>query len=570
MKKSIKNPIFILVLVFVLTFGISCGGGGSSISTGETTTTAHDGLNGAAGYIPSSTLPSDAEGVSTYNISISNLTGHSVYAVASNQLVNHSRTNKVKFYGGTEANVVSKATTSNTEDSDVKTIVTYIPEFTPLAEKDIESISKNKTLTSSKSVAKATYTVNITSKDFNVDTSSSPITTKLRARQALNGQYLNIWVDEAIWTTAAQTKLDSIMNDFLLNGSDSIYTWVTNIFGSSYYNDSKSYLITDSDINIVLFNINGNTPGKSRTLGYFDPNDVYTYLYNSNSNEINGFYIDFYSLMGYGEDGDFWADATYSAIAHEFLHSIVFYQKYLTYGEYADAWLNEMLAMITEDIFSNKLGLDGPRGVTALDGSGSNISGRLSYANATELNRVSYDSNSTSDDINYNTIYAFGAYLLRNYGTDLSVFKRIVQSDLDGFDAIESAIGNVSKSYDLVLNSAKGMILSKEVFGEESKKYRYNGGTNGFTAATLNNSFQVGSINLYNYQSKPYTYGVGDTPYALNRASSLLFNLTTNKTGAFNVNLSLPNYTKVEIIVLDSSGNYDVAKSGQVQVQKVE
>jgi hypothetical protein len=194
----------------------------------------------------------------------------------------------------------------------------------------------------------------------------------------------------------------------------------------------------------------------------------------------------------------------------------------------------------------------------------------LAYANATALNRVSYDSSSTSDDVNYNTIYAFGAYLLRNYGSDLRVFRNIVQSNLDGFEAIESAIGNSSKSYDLVLNNAKAMILSQQDFSSDNK-YRYsNGATNGFTVTTPNNSFQVGSINLYNYYYKPYTYGIGVTPSALNRASSLLFNLATNKTGNFDVNLSLPNYTKVEIIVIDSNGNYDVTKSGQVQVEKIE
>jgi hypothetical protein len=360
MKRTLKNPIFILVMVFVLAFGISCGGGGSSISTGGITT-AHNGLDGAVGYIPSTTLPSDAENVSNYNISLSNLNGHSVYAVASNQLVNHSRTNRVKFYGGTEANSISRIVTSNAEEKfNSKMIVNYIPKFNPSMEETIENISKNMVSTLNKSVSKSSYTVGITNKNFNVDTSSLPITTTLRARQAMDGQYLNIWVDDEIWTTDAQTKLNSIMNDFLLKGDNSIYSKVTDIFGDSYYNDSKSYRITDSDINIVLFNINGNNPGNSRTLGYFDPVDVYRVSVNTpNSNEINGFYIDFYSLM---DSDEFWSEAAYSSIAHEFLHSIVFYHKYLRYGKYPDTWLNEMLAMVTEDILSDELELMGPKG----------------------------------------------------------------------------------------------------------------------------------------------------------------------------------------------------------------
>ena len=568
MKKTIKNPIFILVLVFVLTFGISCGGGGSSITTGGTTTAVQDGLNGAVGYIPSSTLPSDAGGVSIYNISLSNLTGHSVYAVASNQLINHSRTNEVKFYDNSVRSVVS----SEVEDSDsnAKTIIDFIPKFDVTTEEKVDRSSTYLSSSISPSYSEGNtksfkvYKYYVSEDKFRQDVMVNAVLVK---RNIVSGKGINIWVDSNLWDSSDGDKqdiVDYISKKFLLDGRNDIYSWVTDIFGDSYSDPSESNLITESDINIILYNINSFYSSKgARTLGYFNGEDVY---YSVNSNRINGFYVDFYSLL---DSDEFWKDMAKSTVAHEFLHSVVFYQRYIKKGIWTATWLNEMLAMVTEDILSKKLDLMGPKGTKNLDGSGTNISyGRLSSANGAKVKRVSFAE--SGDNFDYSTEYAFGAYLLRNYGTDLSVFKRIVQSDLDGFDAIESAIGNVSKSYDLVLNNAKAMILSQQDFSSDNK-YRYsNGATNGFTVTTPNNSFQVGSINLYNYQTKPYIYALGATPSALNRASSLLFNLATNKTGSFNVNLSLPNYTKVEIIVLDSSGNYDVIKSGQVNVEKIE
>lgn len=568
MKKSIKE-IFksSLILVVILTL-FGCGGGSSS--SGLLDTVKQDGLNGASGYVPSTTKPSDAELSSNYNISLSNLSGHSVYAVASNQLINHERSSRVKFYGGTEANVVGKSTLSNDQNKsiDEKIIVPFIPKFEPFSEKEVLDKTSS---TINESAVSASVTVNITEENFTVykyGDIKTTIKATVRKRRVISGKGLNIWVDNDIWTgSEEQIKLiNKIADKFLLDGNDDIYGYVTGIFGDEYYQLTHAYQdrIQGGDINIILFNINGSTPGNSRTLGYFDAKDVFKTYYVSDSNEKLALYMDYYSLM---DSDEFWSDSAESTIAHEFFHMVMFYQKYLLSGEYPESWLNEMLAMVTEDIISYKLGLRGPRGVDNLSGSGTDISnGRLPQANNEYLNRVSFSSSLSAT--NYSTVYAFGAYLLRNFGSDLTVFRNIVQSNLDGFAAIESAIANTYKSYDLVLNNAKAMILSQKVF-IGSEKYKYNGGVNGFRLSIGNNAYDVGSINLYNYSSQPSMYVTGSTPVAMNMASSLLFKLADNKTGSFNVNLSLPYYTKVEIIVLDSNGNYDISKSAQIQVNKI-
>jgi|GEM_PF-4705693 len=568
MKKNIKNFCLILILL-TLTACSSCKNERVSILGNM-----HQGLEGATALEPTVIEPSDSEILHTYNISLSNLNEHSIYAVASNQLVYHDRTSLLKFFDGSKSIITQKNEESkDIEIKDKKEIISFIPEFTPapLIERSLEEMKLLENIlfsTFNEGDIKTFYDA-FNGGNFNAT---------LRKRRVVKTKSLNIWVENSVWNNKINNAtLEKIADMFLKDLKDDIYTWVTEIFGEEYYS-SHNYIniINNNDINIVLYNINGSNPGKSRVLGYYHFADTYVksfYLNDSsrkNSNEIIGFYLDAYSLS---DTDEFWSDIAYSTIAHEFLHVIVFYQKLLKRGVLISNWLNEMLAMVTEDILSNKLKLAGPRGSYDLKGDVNDsfkTNGRLASSNKIDLNQLNI--------LDYSNLYSFGSFLLRNFAVkeneiqinSLKLFRDIVQSDKNGLDAIEYALKENShgiKSYDLVALWGKAMILSKNIYtGQE--KYKYNGGENAFTANIGNTEHKIGSINLYNYEPNPKMYKINENPPNLNRASNILFELATNKSGSFSVNLDLPNYTKVEIIVLDKNGNY--LPNYPVNVEKIQ
>jgi hypothetical protein len=384
---------------------------------------------------------------------------------------------------------------------------------------------------------------------------------------------LNIWVANNCWIDSGtkswlvnQNMVDALANQFLNSSNDDIYDWVTNIFGKEWgalplyaQSDLISDTVSKNEITILLFDIdndNGNH-GNGGVLGYFWAKDNFQTSSVSYSNQRIMFYLDAV-LLAMGDNPnplnwkitDKWPSEIISTLAHEFQHMIHFYQKnvLLTNGVGTETWIDEMCSMATEDLVSDKLGLDGPRGVNPTiytDGSNgptNNTEGRLPLYNL--YNDASVTSWYSGDYVlrSYAINYALGAYLARNYG-GAKFFQDVVKNEFTDYKAIEFALSQNSPgdNFGSILQKwGISNLLSNKI--DTLNGYRYNTNT-WFSSNTVpvTVEYKVGSINLYNYllvvtggiQHGPYVYTTmpsGTMPQASNEYYLAANNLTGERT----------------------------------------
>ena len=346
---------------------------------------------------------------------------------------------------------------------------------------------------------------------------------------------LAVWVADREWAATCvvvgqcltQEMVDALASRFLRPGANNdIYDWVTAIFGAPWGSHRYPDLIpleAAGQIHILLLDIESDgIEADSFTLGYYHPihnvlhDPAYPQTLASAQRLI--FFMDS-ALLSISE-GPTWEVTDYSpstllsTLAHEFQHMIHFYQKLIRNGlppPASEAWLNEMASEVTEDLIAGKLGTPGPRGVASNDptaGAARNTRGRLPRYNLfNDFQVTRWD----GELYNYSINYALGAYLARTYGAEL--FRKIVQNDQAGVDAIEAALtseGHSDSFADVLTNWAIANLLSDDTSAPHP--YRYNSGT-WFTSAVGGQTFRLGSINLFNYRYEEPGYLPLDGPY---------------------------------------------------------
>jgi hypothetical protein len=136
----------------------------------------------------------------------------------------------------------------------------------------------------------------------------------------------------------------------------------------------------------------------------------------------------------------------YSTLAHELQHMINFNQKFVIQGGGVESaasptWYDEMLAMMAQDLLVSKLDKDVVSGLvwqSRMPGFfGMYEEGPFSFTQ-NQLNRWA-----SSDYYVYSDKYAFGAYLLRNYG-GAELVKAIMANDTVGIPSLDAALQEVA------------------------------------------------------------------------------------------------------------------------------
>jgi hypothetical protein len=361
------------------------------------------------------------------------------------------------------------------------------------------------------------------SANYNVDATCVKINTD-------GTKTLNLWVanncgdnhDQSCTTLSYTRPISDIADTFLKADTDNdIYDWITNIYSEEWGSvpssiDPDGILIPpNNEITILLLDIDNNQSTDSGVLGYFWAKDNFkrtSYLIptpTNFSNERIMFYIDAYLYKNH-------PDEIISALAHEFQHMIHFYQKtvMLTNGKGTETWIDEMSSMATEDLVADKLGVDGPRGVSPttfpLGSAGTfpittETGSRLPHYNY--YNDASVTEWYKGDEVlkSYSINYALGAYLSRNYG-GAQFFHDVMHNDKTGYEAIEYALnkaGSPNKFGDILARWGVANLLSDMT--NVPSDYRYNIET-WFISDTdpVTVPYKAGSINLYNYRISYY------------------------------------------------------------------
>ena len=403
------------------------------------------------------------------------------------------------------------------------------------------------------------------SRIFYLDTQGVRITkTKLKLRRTVYTKFgnktLNIYVSDDSFDDGSgcpkyycvnQDMVDTLGDKFLKKGLDNdIYDWETNIYGEEWGDEaSKKFpnLIGKTDeITILLTDIDNDNEPKEGAIGYFFAKDNMTDMEGSNKEIM--FYID--SVM-YANQGnvDFW-DTTekmpmevISTLAHEFQHMISFYQKSILRGggKPTSTWLDETMSCATEYLLSSKIKTRTPREVSYEDGSAG--TSPISQGFFPVFNKYINDytlTNWSSSPQQYGGAYAFGAYILQNYGGAKLLHNIMHNSYLD-YNAILEGIRlstNQTVSFEKLFNDCGVAILASNKILDPvtDKPYIFN--TGNWNCQNYEDSiYCMGSINFFNYYPAPNTTTI-DNGILYSNSNRYIY-LKYNVLGSYNIYLNL-------------------------------
>ncbi|MBP5754210.1 MAG: hypothetical protein J6W60_15320, partial [Treponema sp.] len=204
-------------------------------------------------------------------------------------------------------------------------------------------------------------------------------------------------------------------------------------------------------VNIVLYDIGRDgISGNCGVVGYFWSKDYYKKGVSTSSsnpisitNEGKYFYVDvpfcnYNSSTGrYNAGSGNVSHTVISTLFHEYQHMIDFNTKEMEHEGLNTnncTWYNEMLSMLCEDIMGDQLGLSPADRVA---------SGRIKNFNAYYYYSGAAQYLDTNSWVSYGTAYAFGAWLVRNYG-GVSLIHRMSVNDSVGIDSIVDAVNYVN------------------------------------------------------------------------------------------------------------------------------
>jgi hypothetical protein len=274
-----------------------------------------------------------------------------------------------------------------------------------------------------------------TKKTFYVDVSGKTLTATLREI----GIHCRIWVDPTLSINDEQVIT-------LANKFDAIYPIETNLLGYEYGGGPGGNGGVDGDpqIQILVYDIDGD--GQSgNTMGYFYPGDEYqrgkTYPY---SNEAEIFYLDSKFFASASEPE---RNKIYSTLIHEFNHMINFNVKVLEGGQIRvwnnETWYTEMLSMLAEDVVWTALlpnsDLPSPvMGMRIPNWRSDYYKYSVMYWPPANTYTIPY----------YESNYAFGAYLVRNFG-GVPLFSAIAKSHAGGRASIDGSLRAYSRDQNI-------------------------------------------------------------------------------------------------------------------------
>jgi len=446
----------------------------------------------------------------------------------------------------------------------------YVQDFSSKLSTLLSKAGANQPQAKTIAVPKRSKDVADDTKTFYLDADGTQTTTAT-ARKVISNvttnlgtKTLNIWVsddsfDEKGGNNCSKSRcvtpdmVEQLADTFLLAGTDNdIYDWVTNIYGEEWEDDTNGYtglIAANDEITILLTDIDGDNNPNGGAIGFFWSKDNFENSSISGSNERIMFYTDavmFANGEGSWDMNDFWPKEMVSTLAHEFQHMINFYQKRILLDTDIDTWINEMLSESTEDLIATKIQHIGSRAVVYTDGSAGaagNTDGRFPLFNANNTLSLTTWNNQLAD---YSKVNAFGAYLIRNYGGAKLLHDIMHNTYIDEqavVDAVNKSAEGSGKTFDNLLSEWGAAVMLSDHDNLVDVPF-YN--TGDFTYSTYNSTtYEMGSINFFNYNSLPTIYTTAGTVEA---QGNYYYKIGTNLTGDITIDLELNGQTEAILI----------------------
>ncbi|MDR1126582.1 MAG: hypothetical protein LBL06_00480 [Treponema sp.] len=329
----------------------------------------------------------------------------------------------------------------------------------------------------------------------------------MKAALRATANHANVWVAADNFSALSRfpndNKITAQQAQGIADKFDVIYEKETALFG---YEFGGGLQPTDADyggrdgdvkIQILVYDIEYDYSQfqTSGTFGYFWGKDYYDWAgYPSNWAEI--FYVD-------AHFADTAPEGIYSTLVHEFQHMINFNEKYLKKGKLSAAWFDEMLAQIAEDVIDPFIDID------------------ITSANHPSVIRIprfldSYwgrgitewlNSDLAESLVSYANTYAFGAYLVRNFG-GAALIKDIMENNYDNLNAMNAALEQRGFSFEEALAQyGEALVFTDDTHASFNKTVTetINGVDYSFTGFDL---WDVGNYSSGQYYGGKFTYPV--------------------------------------------------------------
>jgi len=354
------------------------------------------------------------------------------------------------------------------------------------------------------------------------------------------GQYGNIWVMDENYGSGGGNKIDTVKAQTLAAKFDEIYPIETNLLGYEYGGGPGGDGGKDGDpkIQILVYNI-VNASGTNQAAGYFWSKDFYDQAaldsssgWKTNLAEI--FYVD-------AGQTNISLNYIYSTLVHEFQHMINFNMKFVKHGKSSASWYDEMLAMMTQDVIEPLIG------VTLTD----SVQTRMPLF-LTTYNQVGITEWNNLENESYAKGYAFGAYLLRNYG-GASLLQEMLANNSTNIDSITAALIKIAGgglSFEEALRRfGEAMVFSGTTMPADVQSFDKT-----VTKTIGSHTYTVTKFNIWGDfgSTKPKIFGVNEQvemrPYSItvHQAASGW----TGQSGNKSITLQRPNDPNVELYLM--------------------
>ena len=247
-------------------------------------------------------------------------------------------------------------------------------------------------------------------------------------------EYSYIWVvtDSNYKSSANLVNLTNKDYKKLGDMFDIIYPVETKVFGTLDYSTTDKYIEPSNKVSILIYDINSDSHSNqsSGTFGYFYAADLYKS--NTTSNKCHIFYIDDYFTQYSGK-------YIYSTLVHEFQHMLNYINKKIrnSNSNQIETWYTEMLSLISEEMLQNTIGTDDEN----------SPKNRLKIFNNYYYKGFTNWQEGNEVYIYYANAYAFGAFLLRNFGGS-ALIKEIANNSYINQESITNALRKLGYNED--------------------------------------------------------------------------------------------------------------------------
>lgn len=311
------------------------------------------------------------------------------------------------------------------------------------------------------------------------------------------GQKCQIWFCNATDSHEEPVIANEKFTD-LAESLDQVLAHEMAIFGSNVIDVYSSQLISapqGTKLNVLVYDIKGDknpTQGNAVVGGLFASKDLFLQSGLNNgqikSNECECIHADSYLLK---KDIDNNSKFITSTLLHEFQHLLNFVNKTLKIPQnpYSANWYNEMLSMCAEDIFQTQLGLqdnDSPK--FRLD--------TFSAYYYDGFRNWRSDTGNNNDVLkSYANVYAFGAFLMRNFG-GVNLIHQIATNEMVDEASISAAL--IALGYKEDFYSVLHQFGNVIVFPTDPEKLNLN---KAVTQDFGGIRYTLTAINLMNYRN---------------------------------------------------------------------